>query len=149
MLESVNSKSKLLLLKYLLITGTVSALGIILLSAIMLLIIGESNRGYAIGMAIGPKEKSMMALQIISTLSIAYFIGPRTVNAIHQGQSGTYVGIESLFICWTAPWILLTLIFAIPNISWEVILINGIIAIIPALVIGPLVGRVLKKKIMK
>ncbi|MEB2777915.1 hypothetical protein SYJ56_21555 [Algoriphagus sp. D3-2-R+10] len=146
---TVNSKSKLLLIKYLLITGAVAAIGIILLIVIVLTILGESGSGFALGLAIDPVGKSMIGLQILSSIAIAYFIGPMAVNAISQGQSGPYVGIKSLLICWTAPWILLTLIAAIQDLSWNFMLINGIVAFIPAVIIGPLVGRAMRKKIMK
>ncbi|MDR7130046.1 hypothetical protein J2X69_002393 [Algoriphagus sp. 4150] len=147
-MEAVNSKSKLLLIKCLLITGAGAAIGIILLILIISVIMGESGRGYAIGLAIDPVEKAMIGLQLLSSLAIAYFIGPMTVDAIRQGQSGTYVGIKSLLICWTAPWILLTLVIAALDLSWswDFMLVNGMAAIIPALIIGPLVGRAIKKK---
>ena len=112
---------------------------------------GESGSGYsqAIGITIDPADMSMIGLQIFCSLAVAYFIGPMTVNAISQGQSGIYVGIKSLLTCWTAPWILLNLIAAIPDLSRNFMLINGMVAIIPAVVIGPIVGRAMKKKIMK
>ncbi|WPR76149.1 hypothetical protein [Algoriphagus sp. NG3] len=131
-------------------TKNLTAIGLILLTSIVLMIImGESGSGFALGIAISPVEKSMIVLQILSSIAIAYFIGPMVVNAIKQGESGTYVGVTSLLICWTAPCILLTLIAAMPDLSWNILLVTGLVAIIPALILGPIVGWAMKRKIVK
>ena len=106
---------------------------------------GEYGSGFAVGVTINPTKISILGLQILCSLAIAYFIGPMTVKAINQGQRGTSVGIKSLLICWTTPWILMNLIVAIPDLAWDMMLINGIVAIIPAMIIGPIVGRAMKK----
>ena len=138
-----------LFIKYLLITGTVAIITIVLLILIMVGTIGESSSGLAIGFAIETMQIFMICLLIFCSLAIAYFIGPMTVNAISQGQSGIYIGLKSLLICWTAPWLLLSILAALPDLSWNFMLFNAIVAFIPALVIGPIVGLILKKKIMK
>ncbi|MCE7057550.1 hypothetical protein LZF95_22910 [Algoriphagus sp. AGSA1] len=144
-----NTKSNFFFLKYLLITGGVTAIGIILLTAIVLMfIMGESGSGFALGLAISPVEKSMVVLQILGSIAIAYFIGPMAVNAIGKGKNGIYVGIKSLLICWTAPWILLTLIAFLPDLSWNVLLINGLFGLVPALMLGPIVGWAMKRRIV-
>ena len=148
-MEAVNRESRFLLIKYLLITVVLIAVVIILATLSMATFLGNSGSGYSIGMSVDPNVLSILGLQLLSTIVIAYFIGPLIVNSIKEGQNWAYAGIKSILICWATPWILTNLIATIPDLSWDIMLINGIVAIIPAVIIGPIVGRALKKKIIK
>ncbi|SFT90304.1 hypothetical protein SAMN04489724_2681 [Algoriphagus locisalis] len=148
-METVNRNSKLLLIKNLLITGIVAIIAIVLLILIMVGTIGESSSGLAIGFAIEPIQLLMIGLLIFCSLSIAYFIGPQSVLAIIQGQNGAYVGIKSLLICWSTPCVFIILLASLPDLTWSILISGGIIAIVPAVLLGPIVGLAMKKEIVK
>ncbi|WBL41735.1 hypothetical protein PBT90_13330 [Algoriphagus halophytocola] len=148
-MEKIHNNSRLLLLKYLLITGTVTIIAIVLLILIMVGTIGESSSGLAIGFAIEPMQIFMVGLLIFCSLTIAYFIGSFAFNAINQGQNGAYVGFKSLLICWSVPCVFRSLLAAIPDLTWGVLLGSGIIAIVPAVLLGPILGLAMKKEIVK
>ncbi|RAI84374.1 hypothetical protein [Algoriphagus yeomjeoni] len=147
-MTQIHSNLKFLLLKYLLITGTVTIIAIVLLILIMVGTIGESSGGLAIGLAIEPVEIFMIGLLIFCSLSIAYFIGPHAVQAISQGRNGVFIGVKSLIICWSAPCLLFSSLAALPELTWGILLSGGIVAIIPAMIIGPIVGLAMRRKIV-
>ncbi len=145
---SSSGKSNILFIKYLIIAGTVATIGIALAILVLLMITRQSSSGYAIGLAIKPTEVSLVVIQILVSLVIAYFIGPKTVQDINEGKSGIWIGGKSLLISWSAPWMFLTILFALQHLSWDYLLLNGIIALIPAFVIGPVIGQLIKRKLL-
>ncbi len=145
---SSNGKSNILFIKYLIIAGTVAIIGIVLAILVLLMITRQSSSGYAIGLAIKPAEVLLVGIQILVSLVIAYFIGPKTVQDINEGKSGFWIGGKSLLICWTAPWMFLTILFALQHLSWDYLLLNGIVAFIPAFVMGPIIGVFIKRKFL-
>ncbi|UZD24369.1 hypothetical protein [Algoriphagus halophytocola] len=148
-MKQLPSNTNFLFVKYLLITGTVAIIAIVLLVLIMVGTIGESRSGLAIGFAIEPVQIFMIGLLIFCSLAIAYVIGPYAVQAIGQGKNGAFVGIKSMMSCWTVPCIVITLLAAIPDLTWGVLVGSGIIAVVPALLLGPIVGFAMKKEIVK
>ena len=145
----IHANSKLLLLKYLMITGAVAITAMALVILIIVMGLGESDSGYALGFAIEPAQLVLIGLLIFCSLAIAYFMGPNSVHAICEGQTGVFVGVKSLLACWTAPCIILALFSAMPDLSWGVLTSSVILAIAPALVLGPIVGFAMKKEIAK
>lgn len=110
---------------------------------------GMHGSGYAIGVSIEPTENYLLGIQLISSIIIAYFIGPMTVKSIKEGQHWMYVGIKGVLLCWALPWIILSFIATFSDLSWDIIVYNFMVAIIPCMIIGPLVGRTLFKKVQK
>lgn len=148
-MDAVNRKSRFLFMKYLLIAMVLMAVIIILATLTMVTLLGNSGSGYAVGVSADPKALSILGLQLLSSMVIAYFVAPGTVKAIREGQKWVYVGIKSLLICWAAPWIVIALIASISDLSWDAIVFIAVALVIPSLLVGPIVGRALKKKIAK
>ena len=136
--------TKHLFLKYYLIAVVLAFLIIVMITYVILGSMGKSNSGYALG--ISHEIKWLFATQFLLSFTIAYFLGSATEKALVKGQSGIYVGVKSLLICWSAPWLLIALISGFNDVSFNFLLINGLIALIPSIVIGPIVGLALKIK---
>ena len=139
--------TKHLLLKYYMIAAVLAFLILVLIIYVIFGSMGKSNSGYALG--ISHEIKWQFATQFLLSLIIAYFLGSATANALVKGQSGIYVGIKSLLICWSAPCLLVALISGFNDVSLNFLLINGLIVIMPSIVIGPIVGLALKNQLLK
>ncbi|MFC5624366.1 hypothetical protein [Algoriphagus winogradskyi] len=136
-----------LFIKYLLITGTVAIITIVLLILIMVGTIGESSSGLAIGFAIEPMQIFMICLLIFCSLAIAYFIGPHAAQAISQGRNGVFIGVKCLLVCWTVPCLLIMFFASVSDLSLSGLIRIVITALAPALVFGPIIGLAMRKEL--
>lgn len=106
-MKQLPSNTNFLFIKYLLITGTLAIITIVLLILILVGTNGESSGGLAMGFAIEPMQIFVIGLLIFCSLTTAYFIGPHAAQAISQGRNGLFIGVISLLVCWTVPCLLI------------------------------------------
>jgi hypothetical protein len=109
---------------------------------------GTSGSGYTLGIALVPLSILLVAIQLIASATLAYFIVPLTVNAIKYQGNPLYQSLKSMFICWSLPYIILSLLdILIAGTYGNSPVTLLALAIAPALIGGPLVGRMFRKKV--